>query len=52
VFADRYSNPPLIHNERLREAGKSFSDAICEVPFTSNIENGAEILETIKRAGR
>jgi hypothetical protein len=52
AFEEYLSKPQPIRNERLREDGKSFSEAMCEVSIASGLKDGEAILDTIKKAGR
>jgi hypothetical protein len=40
-----------VHNERRRDDGQSFADAMCEGSIVEGLDNGPEILGMIKNAG-
>jgi hypothetical protein len=40
-----------VHNERLRDPGQSFADAMCEGSIVEGLDNGPEILGMIRNAG-
>jgi len=43
--------PSSAHNAPLREPGKTFADAMCEGSIVEGLDNGQQILNTIKQAG-